>query len=141
MSAKTFIDTNVLAYAVDRDSPSKQRCARELLGKVEKDGGGVISTQVLQEFFVTATRKLGIEPLVAKGLVEPFLSLEVVMVDTALIKEAMDCSILDQIAFWDALIVVSAAKAHCGRVWTEDLNAGQSIRGVRIENPFLERKR
>lgn len=136
MSAKTFVDTNVLVYALDRDSPAKQRCARERLRMIEKEGSGVISTQVLQEFFVAATRKLGIAPLPAKGLMEPLMSLELVTVDAGLIKEAIDCSILDQIAFRDALIVVSAAKALCGRVWTEDMNAGQTIRGVRIENPF-----
>ena len=136
MNGKTFIDTNVLVYSVDRHSPEKQRRAREILRTIEREGGGVISTQVVQEFYVTATRKLGIDPFEAKGLLEPLSALEIVTADIALIKEAVDCSILNRISFWDALIVISAEKARCARLLTEDMNAGQTIRGVRIENPF-----
>ena len=136
MNGKTFIDTNVFLYSVDGRDPRKQRRAREVLRKLLSENGGVISTQVLQEFYVAATRKLGIAPLVAKSLLEPFSALEVVTVDMDLIREAIDCSILNQISFWEGLIVVSAEKARCARVWTEDLNTGQAIRGVRIENPF-----
>jgi len=136
MNGKTFIDTNVLLYSVDGRDPRKQRRAREVLRTLLSESGGVISTQVLQEFYVAATRKLGIEPLVAKSLLESFSALEVVTVDMDLIRDAIDCGILNQISFWDALIVVNAAKARCNRLWTEDMNAGQTIRGVLIENPF-----
>jgi predicted nucleic acid-binding protein len=90
----------------------------------------------MQEFYVTATRKLGIEPLVAKGLLHDFEHFEIIPIQPSLINEAIDCSILNTLSFWDALIIVSAEKAQCERLWTEDLNHGQVVRGVKIENPF-----
>jgi predicted nucleic acid-binding protein len=133
---KVFIDTNVLVYSVDRHDPVKQRVAREALRQIERDRCGVISTQVAQEFYVAATRKLGVEPLVAKEMVHALRRLDVVLVDMDLVGEAVDCSILNRLSFWDALIVVAAEKAGCAEVWTEDLNDGQAIRGVRLHNPF-----
>lgn len=96
----------------------------------------VISTQVLQEFYVASTVKLGVGPLTAKGLVHAFENMEAVCVDPYLIREAIDVSILNILSFWDALIVAAAASARCEALYSEDLNAGQIIRGVRIENPF-----
>jgi predicted nucleic acid-binding protein len=134
--SKVFFDTNVLVYSEDNSSPAKQRAARALLSRMQADHTCVISTQVVQEFYVAATRKLMIDALMAKSMLNTFHALEIVTVDTVLIKEAIDCSIINRISFWDALIVVSAEKARCEILWTEDLNAGQIIRGVRIENPF-----
>lgn len=136
-ASKTFIDTNMLVYCVDRHEPAKRKRARALLKDIQQEGGGVISTQVLQEFYVTATRKLAIDPLVAKNMLDTPKPLELVMIDLNLIREAIDCSILSQLSFWDALIVASAEKAQCAEVWTEDLNDGQSIRGVQVRNPLL----
>jgi predicted nucleic acid-binding protein len=137
--SKVFLDTNVLVYAVDHGQPAKQERAIALLrGFGSAQFRGVISTQVLQEFYVVATRKLGIEPLMAKGLLHDLSRFEVVQVQPSLISEAIDCSVLNQISFWDALILVSAETGQCERIWTEDLNHGQVIRGVRIENPFRE---
>ena len=134
---KTFIDTNVLVYCVDRHDPAKRKRARALLRTIQREGGGVISTQVLQEFYVAVTRKLKVDPLLAKGMLNTFSALELVVIDRSLIGEAIDCSILNQLSFWDALIVVCAEKAQCTGVWTEDLNDGQTIRGVRIKNPLV----
>lgn len=133
---KVFIDTNILVYALDRHDPAKQKRCRECLRRCEMDRRGVISTQVLQEFFVTCTRKLGTDPLVTKSILHSLERFEIVTVTVDLVKDAIDCSILDRIAFWDALIVVAAESAMCAELWTEDLNAGQIIRNVRVVNPL-----
>ena len=135
--SKVFLDTTVLVYAVDLGHAAKQKRALELLrtlgsGQVR----GVVSTLVLQEFYVVATRKLGIEPLMAKGLLHDFSHFELVQVQLTHINDAIDCSVLNQLSFWDALIVVCAEAAKCEQMWTEDLDHGQVIRGVRCENPF-----
>jgi predicted nucleic acid-binding protein len=135
-SDKVFLDANILVYALDSRYPNKRKRAAEVLRSVQDRGGGVISTQVLQECYVAATTKLGIEPLTAKEALVKLKALELVLVDFALIQDAIDTSILNRISFWDALIVVSAAKAACAELLTEDLNDGQVIRGVRIRNPF-----
>jgi predicted nucleic acid-binding protein len=137
--SKIFLDTNVLVHATDHGQPAKQSRAIELLrsfgtGQVR----GVISTQVMQEFYVVATRKLGVEPLMAKGLLHDFSRFELIQVHYSHINDAIDCSVLNQVSFWDALIIVSAESGQCERLWTEDLNHGQVIRGVRMENPFRE---
>ena len=136
MSGKVFLDTNVLAYALDADAPDKQRQCRALIADVGASGVGVISTQVMQEFFVTATRKLGLPPLAVKAVLKTFTAFEVVQVSPALIHEAIDCSVLNELSFWDALIVASAAAAGCDTVYTEDLNAGQTILGVTVRTPL-----
>ena len=97
---------------------------------------GVISTQVMQEFYVAATSKLGADPLLTKDILRSLERFETVVVSPTLIKDAIDCSIINRLSFWDALIVVSAESAQCEILWTEDLNHGQIIRGVRIENPL-----
>lgn len=136
--SKSFIDTNILVYAVDQNDGQRRKICRQILKKLATpEDQGVVSTQVLQEFFVACTKKLGVDSIVAKGILSSFENFEVVLVDPPLIKEAVDCHILNQISFWDALIVVSAKNAQCERLLTEDLNHGQVISGVRIENPFL----
>ena len=136
MSAKVFLDANVLVYAQDAGAPRKLRKSREIIEKLAGNGQGVISTQVMQEFFVAATRKLGVDSLVAKGVLKTFAAFEVVQVSPALIHEAIDCSILNRLSFWDALILAAAASAGCTTVLSEDLNPGQAILGVKIQNPF-----
>jgi predicted nucleic acid-binding protein len=135
-SGKIFVDTNILVYALDTRFPEKRERAAEALRSLQARGGGVVSTQVLQECYVAATTKLGIEPLIAKEALGKLKALELVLIDLALIQDAIDTSILNRISFWDALIVVSAEKAACAELWTEDLNHGQVIRGVRIRNPI-----
>ena len=134
--SKVFLDTNILAYPLDRRNPEKGNACRALLERVRDARNGVISTQVMQEFYVTATQKLGVEPLLAKDILVSFENLEVVTLSPSLVKEAIDCQQLSRISFWDALIVVAASSARCEVLWSEDLNSGQTIRGVRIENPL-----
>jgi len=136
MMSKIFIDTNILIYSMDRFNPEKQKQSRRKLKTFNKDVKGVISTQVLQEFYVAATRKLNADPLIVKDIINSFGKFETVLIHPEIIKEAIDCSIINRLSFWDALIVTAAESAHCDKLWTEDLNSGQVIRGVRIENPL-----
>ena len=139
--SKVFLDTNVLVYASDKDEPEKRRRARALLRATAADGNGVISTQVVQEFFVTATRKLAIEPLKAKAIVATLHRLEMRAVTlediNGDINGAIDGVVLWQVSFWDALILTVAGRANCSVVYSEDLNAGQRYGGVEVKNPFV----
>ena len=134
--SKVFVDTNILVYAIDRYDRKKQKQCRTLLRRLATDLRGVISTQVMQEFFVTATKKLGADPLFVKDILHSFERFEIVIVTPEIINAAVDCSLVNRLSFWNALIVASAESAKCEKLWTEDLNDGQVIRGVRIENPF-----
>jgi len=134
--SKVFIDTNILVYAMDAFDTAKQKRCRDLLRSLNSDVRGVISTQVMQEFYVTATKKLGADPLVVKDLLNAFERFDTVIVTPEIVKDAIDCSILNRLSLWDALIVVAAESALCEKIWTEDLNDGQIIRGVRVENPL-----
>lgn len=134
--SKIFIDTNILVYCIDRHDLAKQKASRLLLQTLGNDHSGVISTQVMQEFFVVGTKKLAADPLLVKDILHSFENFETVIVTPEIIKEAIDCSIINRLSFWDALVVATAESAKCERIWTEDLNDGQVIRGVKIENPY-----
>jgi predicted nucleic acid-binding protein len=139
MSAElTFLDTNVLVYVYDRDEPGKAGVAKRLLS--ESDPGElVLSTQVLSEFYVTVTRKLAhvLDGPSAAHAIDLLSLLNVVSVDAEVVKAAVQISEVSQISYWDGLIVAAAAAAGCGRVLSEDMNDGQVISGVRVENPFV----
>ncbi len=136
--SKFFLDTNILLYTLDANDKSKQAKARKLIQTVTEQDILVISTQVLQEFYVASTTKLGVEPLLAKSIMRSFENMEIVQITPYLIGEAVDTSILNVISFWDSLIVVAAESARCELLYSEDLNSGQIIRGVMIENPFSD---
>jgi predicted nucleic acid-binding protein len=136
--SKVFLDTNILVYSLDQADHGKQKMCRGLIQSLGKDHSGVISTQVMQEFFVASTVKMGADPLLIKDILRSLEQFETVIVSPMLIKEAIDCSIINRLSFWDALIVVSAESARCQTLLTEDMNHGQIIRGVRIENPFKQ---
>ncbi len=135
---RSFIDTNVFVYAAD-ESPEerdKHKIASALLTADPDEL--VISTQVLQEFYVTVTRKLR-TPLSAQraaSAVRAMAKLDVVQVDVPLVFAAMDTSRAATISLWDALMIEAARQARCGRILTEDLSHGQVIRNVAVENPF-----
>jgi predicted nucleic acid-binding protein len=134
---KVFLDTNILVYCLDRSETGKRKKCRNLLKSLTGENKGVLSTQVMQEFYVAATAKLGADPLLVKDILRSLERFETVTVSPALIKEAIDCAIINRLSFWDALIIVSAESARCEVLWSEDLNHGQIVRGVRIENPML----
>jgi len=135
--SKVFLDTNILVYCLDRSETGKRKKCRNLLKSLTGENKGVLSTQVMQEFYVAATAKLGADPLLVKDILRSLERFETVTVSPALIKEAIDCAIINRLSFWDALIIVSAESARCEVLWSEDLNHGQIVRGVRIENPML----
>lgn len=134
---RRFLDTNVLVYADDLDAGDKRERAQTLLAEILAAGDGVLSTQVLQEFYSISTRKLGVDPTIARRKVELLAEMDLVRIDLDLILAAIDLSRLHSFSFWDGLIVRAAATAGCGVLLTEDLQHGQIVDGVRIENPFL----
>jgi predicted nucleic acid-binding protein len=139
MSASTFVDTNVLVYAVDDAEPEKRDIARQILVS-NRYGEFVLSAQILSEFYVTATRKLT-EPMSDEEAAEAvdWLSLRSrVWIDNDLVKSAVQISRSSQISYWDGLVVAAADRAGCERLLTEDLNDGQAIGSVCIENPFRD---
>lgn len=138
MKARVFLDTNILLYADDLDAGAKRVRAQEVLRKSIEAGTAVLSTQVLQEYFVAATRKMGVEVGAARRKVEVLSRLDMVIVQPDLILAAIDLHRLHAISFWDALIIRAAASAACGRLLTEDLGHGSTIDGVLVVNPFLD---
>lgn len=133
---RRFLDTNVLLYADDLDAGEKRRTARAVLRDALTSGEGVVSTQVLQEFFVNSTRKLGVDPVEARRKVELLARMDLVRIDLAMILSAIDLNRLHSVSFWDALVLQAASVAGCSVLLTEDLQDGQVLAGVRIENPF-----
>lgn len=136
MADRVFVDTNVFIYADDNDAGPKRDRARAVLGEIVPAGRAVVSTQVLQEFFVVATRKLAMSPERARQRVDILAQLDVVLVRPDLVLGAIDLHRLHSVSFWDALVLRCASSAGCARLLSEDLGAGQVIDGVRIENPF-----
>jgi predicted nucleic acid-binding protein len=138
MSARSFVDTNVLVYAFDDAAPDKRDRARALL--TAPDGPLIISAQVIGEFYVVVSRKLAtpLDEAQAGAAVAQLLRLPVVPIDGELTRAAVSTSHAAQISYWDALIVEAAAAAGCDRLLTEDLAADTTIRSVRVENPFVQ---
>jgi predicted nucleic acid-binding protein len=136
-AARTFVDTDVLVYLHDLDTPAKQKAAAKLLDELWREQTGVLSVQVLQEFYVTVTRKIG-KPLTKDAAREIVNTYAAWCGETsaAEVAAAFRIEVESRIGFWDALIVASAAKAGAVRIVSEDMNAGQVIAGVRIQNPF-----
>lgn len=138
MKSRVFLDTNVLVYADDADAGPKCGIARRIIDDETRQKRAVLSTQVLQEYYAVATRKLGMAPEAARRRLEVYMRLDVVQVGCPLILEAVDAGRLHRVSFWDALIVRAAVGAGCSHVYTEDLNDGQIVDGVRVHNPFVE---
>ena len=137
-SDRTFVDTNVLIYAHDVDAGRKHEVAKHLLRTLWDERAGILSTQVLQEFYVNATRKIR-KPLTkaeARGVVDTYAPWCVNGITTNDLSAAFQIEDQARIGFWDALIIAVAARAGARRLVSENLNAGQSIAGVTIHNPF-----
>ena len=134
----TFIDTNVLVHAHDRSETRKQPVAQAVLEALWMSRTGSLSTQVLQEFYVVATRKF--DPPMSRGAAREIVSLyglwPMVQVDVPLILAASRLEERHRLSFWDALIVEAALRSGAARLVTEDLQTGRRIGGMRIENPF-----
>jgi predicted nucleic acid-binding protein len=134
--SKVFFDTNILVYQLDKRFPKKQAICRSLVMEAASRGEAVVSTQVLQEFYVVAASKLRVDPVLVKGILHRLENMEVVTVTTDLIDEAIDISMQDKVSFWDALIVAAAESAKCGVLFSEDFADGEILRGVKIKNPL-----
>ena len=138
MNAKTFIDTNVLIYAHNTDAGAKHEIAKSVLRDLWSERTGLLSVQVLQEFYVNVTRK--ISPPLSKDLARLVVSSYAIWcteTSTTEIASAFRIEDESRIGFWDALIVSAASKSGATRILSEDLNAGQMIAGILIENPFV----
>ena len=129
----------MLVYLYDEDEPEKRARALEVFEREVESGRAALSSQVLQEFYVNATRKLRrpLTPERAEARVCDLSRLPLVQVDPSLILAAIARSQRMVLSFWDALIVEAALAGGADRLLTEDLQHGQEIEGLRIENPFL----
>lgn len=136
--ASTFVDTNVLAYAHDVSDRRRRTVARSLLQHLWQAHSGLVSTQVLAEFYAVATRKFT-PPMPrheARAIVDAYAAWPVVQVDTPLILAASVLEERDQLSFWDALIVEAARRGGAVRLVSEDLQDGQRFAGLVVVNPF-----
>lgn len=138
MSGKIFIDTNILIYAHDLDAGKKHNIAVEIIKDIWEGRSGVISTQVLQEFYINMTRKIlkTISPMEVREIIRSYMSWEIIENSPMSIIRASEIEEKYRISFWDALIVVAAYSAQVDKILTEDLHDGQMMEGIFIENPF-----
>ena len=139
MTDKVFVDTNILVYAHDLDASVKHDQAAEIVGQLWETRNGVLSTQVLQEFYVTLTRKVSstLSKLEARKLLQKYSNWQVVLNDSAIISQASEIEESYNLSFWDALIISAAYSQDVPMILTEDLTHGQIIEGILIKNPFL----
>jgi predicted nucleic acid-binding protein len=136
MPARSFFDTNVLLYSDDKAAPAKQSRALAVVAEHRRAGSGVVSMQVLQEYFVTVTRKLRVDAAIARRKVELLAEFDVAAPELADILAAIDLHRLHGFSFWDALVIRTAKQSGCTVLFSEDMQDGQEIDGVRIVNPF-----
>jgi predicted nucleic acid-binding protein len=136
----TFVDTNVLVYAHDHSETDRRPVAQAALDELWRTRSGTLSTQVLSEFYVVATRKFD-PPMtrrVAREIIAAYSAWPVVAVDAALIMAASTLEERHTLSFWDALIIEAAARSGATRLLSEDLQTRRRIRNVGIENPFAK---
>ena len=140
MNARSFFDTNILVYADDKRAPAKQSRAIDLVAEHRRDGTGVVSLQVLQEYFVTVTRKLNVDSPLARRKVEILSEFDVVVPEVADILAAIDLHRLHTFSFCDALVLRSAQQAGCSVLLSEDFQHDRTIDGIQVVNPFRRGK-
>ncbi len=136
---REFVDANVLIYAFDASAGAKKLAAQQLLTRLWESGTGCLSVQVLQEFFVTVTRKVP-QPLSVAEAADRVREFAAWRVFAPTVDDVLAAIALHERAhlnFWDAMVVRAAAESGCDVLWSEDLTDGQLLAGVRIRNPFL----
>ena len=140
MSARYFVDTNLLIYAHSREAGEKNRKARALIERLWHDRSGILSTQVLQELYVNVSRQTERPPSLgeARRLVAAYMSWEVVVNDGDSILRALDLERRYRLSFWDALIVQAANATAAAALYSEDLSHGQTCGIVEVINPLLD---
>lgn len=136
---RVFFDTNVLVYLFDADNETKKDMACSRFEAEASAGRALMSTQVLQEFYVSVTRKLSVPlaPETAEAIVRDFSLLPIVAIDAERVLAAIHRSRMLRLSFWDTLIIEAALAGGADCLLTEDMQHGQMIEGLRIENPFL----
>ncbi|HXC39440.1 MAG TPA: PIN domain-containing protein [Burkholderiales bacterium] len=136
---KFFFDTNILVYLFDSDATEKRRKARALFQRHAEAGDILLSTQVLQEFYVAVTRKLGrpLEAGRAAQAVSSFAELPLVQVDSKLILFAIDRSRASKLSFWDGLIIQAAMEGQASTLYSEDMQHGWTLDNLKVVNPFV----
>ncbi|MBI3929366.1 MAG: PIN domain-containing protein [Armatimonadetes bacterium] len=141
MSDRAFVDTNILVYAHDRGAGDKHVRAKELVERLWLERSGVLSTQVLQEFYVNVRRK-ALSPIPideAKHLIEDYLTWDVVINDGDSILEAMGLEDRYGLSFWDALILQAAHRSGSETLYSEDFNSDQVYGSIQVLNPLAPR--
>lgn len=141
MNAKRqFVDTNILVYGFDRSASEKSDRARGLMTELWKSGHGCVSTQVLQEFYVTVVKKVTrpLAPTIAAQVILDLSRWATHVIGVEDILAAIEIHQKHGLSFWDALIIQSAKFLGCEVLWTQDLNTGQIYEGIRVMNPFSE---
>lgn len=140
MTADCFLDTYVLIYAYDLEAQDKHQKAKDIVYSFWNDRGALISTQVLQEFYVNVTSKIP-HPLslaTARSIIEQYQVWPVITNTTESVVRASEIQERYQLSFWDSLIISSAEKGGAKTILSEDFSHDQSIVGIRIQNPFLD---
>ncbi len=138
MKDADFIDTNIIVYAYDNNFPDKQQRAREIIISAVRSGNGVLSTQVLGEFFTVVTRKIKMPLSIrnARNIIEYLGRMPVQEIDLLIVERAIDTLEQYKISYWDSLIIAAAERAQCKRILSEDHNAEQKYHSIEIINPF-----
>lgn len=136
MTARSFLDSNILIYTDDGDVPEKQAVAMGLVEWCRAQDAGVVSTQILQEYFSVTTKKLRVPVEIARRKTRVFSALSVVSIRAEDVLAAIDLHRLYQLSFWDALVVQAALQSDCSVLYSEDLQHGRRINGLEIVNPF-----
>ncbi len=139
MTDKIFVDTNILIYAHDRDAGERHRLAADVIGALWSERSGVVSSQVLQEFYVNVTKKLR-RPLPrakAREIIEDFQAWHYQLIGPDEILTASRIEERYRLTFWDALILAAASRAGAGKVLSEDFTHGQVLAGILVENPLF----
>ena len=139
MNDRRFVDTNVLLYAHDRDAAEKHERAAAVVRGLWETETGVVSVQVLQEFYVNVTRKIPrpLPPAEARAVIRAYRAWRVERPDADTVLHASEIQERNRLSFWDAMIVATAVSSGAATLLSEDLQHGQLIEGVRVENPFL----
>jgi len=132
-----FLDTNVLAYAVDEKDAARHRCALSILDQALEGGEFAISTQVLSEFSCVALRKYKVASPQVREMLDVLKTIRCEMVDPAMITRAVEIQAIYGIQFYDAQIVAVAERAGADEIWSEDFNVGQIYCGIRTVDPLV----
>ena len=135
---KCFLDTNILVYAFDVSAGRKHEVAKRIVIDLWDTKDGILSTQVLQEFFVSVTKKIP-KPMdagLAREIVSDLLKWDIIINDKNSLLEAIDIHIRYNYSFWDSLLIQAAIRSGAALLLTEDLTDSQKIKGISIKNPF-----